>query len=297
MATELSQASLVGAASGCSDAASTCGSGSAEPYPAVFLFHGGGPLPLLGDEAHKPLVASWQAMLKRVVQKAGPPSAVVVVSAHFETQVAAVGGAAAPKMLYDYGGFPRESYRLSYPAPGCPELAARLVGALTAAKIPCQLEAERPFDHGVFVPMMVLFPDAKIPVVPLSVLRRQDAAEHISVGRALAPFRREKVLFVGSGASMHHFGNLFSSRKGVGTVFNDALSGVLCGASLSASARLEQMKAVKSFPGVEESHPPGGFEHLMPLLTLVGVADGAPAEEASNDNVMGGNFRQYIFWS
>jgi 4,5-DOPA dioxygenase extradiol len=266
----------------------------ARTFPVVFLNHGGGPMPVLQDPQSKELVAAWRSVLAPVLKEFGEPKAIAVVSAHYEAQQASVGGAAQPRMLYDYGGFPAESYKLQYPAPGAPELARRMVDRLVGAGIGAALDASRPFDHGVFVPLMVLFPEATIPVVPVSVLRSQNAAEHIAMGRALAEFRKEGVLFVGSGSSMHNF-KYFFNKGPHGVRFNDALTSVIADASLTPEARLERMKDVRSFDGVEEAHPEGGFEHLMPLLTCVGLSEGAVGREASNVRLMGANLRDYVF--
>jgi 4,5-DOPA dioxygenase extradiol len=263
-------------------------------FPVVFLNHGGGPLPVLNDPQHKPLVAAWKAIISPLLEKYGKPKAIAIVSAHYEVSQPSIGGAAAPKMLYDYGGFPAESYKLQYPAPGLPDLAKRMVESLNAAGLQGNFDASRPYDHGVFVPLMVLFPGADIPVIPISVLKSQNAAEHIAMGRALSEFRKEGVLFIGSGSSMHNFKYFFSDGV-YGTEFNNALTNVLADSSLSTEGRIERMKDVRAFPGVAEAHPEGGFEHLMPLLTCVGISQGSLAREASNVQLMGANLRDYVF--
>ncbi|CUG88855.1 aromatic ring-opening dioxygenase, LigB subunit, putative [Bodo saltans] len=263
-------------------------------FPVVFLNHGGGPLPVLNDPQHKPLIAAWKTIIGSLLEKYGTPKAIAVVSAHYEANQPSIGGAAAPKMLYDYGGFPAESYKLQYSAPGAPDIAKRMVESLNAAGLQGNLDAQRPYDHGVFVPLMVLFPDANIPVIPISVLNSQNGAEHIAMGRALSEFRKEGVLFLGSGSSMHNFKYFFSNGV-YGTEFNNALTKVLADPTLTAEGRLERMKDVRAFPGVAEAHPEGGFEHLMPLLTCVGLSQGALAVEASNVQLMGANLRDYVF--
>lgn len=267
---------------------------AAKAFPVVFLNHGGGPMPLLNDPGHDAIVASWKSIISSITREFGQPSAIAVISAHFETQQPCVGSAAYPRMLYDYGGFPDAAYKLKYPAPGAPDLAKRMVERLVESGLKATLDNTRAFDHGVFVPLMMVFPDAKIPVVPVSVLRSQSAADHIEMGRALVDFRKEGVLFIGSGMSMHNFKYIFG--PGVhGTTFNNELTNVLSDESLSAAARIERMKDVRAFAGVDESHPDGGFEHLMPLLTCVGLSEGLVGREASNVQLMGANVRDYVF--
>lgn len=293
----------------------TAAAAAAPRFPAIFLFHGGGPMPLLNDPAHHELVASWSAILRDVLQTAQrPPKAIVVVSAHYNTPRGrtGVGAAAKPSMLYDYGGFPPESFQFQYPAPGHPALAEDIVKRIQAVlgrADAAVADPRRPFDHGVFVPLMKLFPEASIPVVCVSVMEGDHADEHLVVGRALAPLREapHDVLIIGSGSSMHHFGNLFNGPKGSGTKFNKFLTATLtaqpeertgaadAAAASARAARLETLKGILSFPGIEEAHPAGQAEHLMPLLTVAGAAEGGPATEVSNLEFLQANVRQYVF--
>ncbi|KAK7199841.1 Catalytic LigB subunit of aromatic ring-opening dioxygenase [Novymonas esmeraldas] len=262
-------------------------------YPALFLFHGAGPLPLLGDVEHIPMVTKWREHIEDIVARHGLPSAIAVVSAHYQTDEAEVGGGARPEMLYDYRNFPPESYELQYPAPGAPELGARMVESLQRAGLSATLNPRRKYDHGVFVPLMVMFEAAAIPVVPVSVLRSNDPLEHIKFGQALRRFREEGVLFIGSGASMHNFYS--APVHGAGTRFGDAVTAVLEDPSLSEAQRRAKMADVKSFDGFSEAQPPSEDEHLMPLLTIVGVTDGTPAREVANIPFRHTNQRHYLF--
>jgi 4,5-DOPA dioxygenase extradiol len=267
---------------------------TATVFPVLFVNHGGGPLPLLGDSKHKELVAAWVTTASTLIKNYGKPKVIALISAHYETHQPSIGGAAKPEMLYDYGGFPSEAYKLQYPARGAPDLAKRMVERLHDAGIGAALDKTRPFDHGVFVPLMMMFPDADIPVIPISVLRSQNAAEHIAMGRALSEFRKEGVLFVGSGMTMHNF-KYFGKSGEYGVTFNNALTKVLADPSISNEVRIERMKDVRAFPGVAESQPEGGMEHLMPLLTCVGVSQGGMARETASVRLMGANVREYLF--
>jgi 4,5-DOPA dioxygenase extradiol len=262
-------------------------------YPALYLCHGGGPMPLLGDPDHTAMVTKWKEHVKDILSRYGAPTAIAVVSAHYQTTAPEVGGCAQPEMYYDYGGFPREAYLIQYPAPGAPELAAKMVAEMQKAGLYASLNPNRKYDHGVFVPLMVMFENASIPVIPVCVLRSDDPVEHIKMGQALRSFREQGVLFVGSGSTMHHF-----DRFGVpnaGKRFGDAITAVLEDATLSKEDRLAKMAKIKSFDGFADAQPPRNHEHLMPLLTLFGTADGAPGREVANIPFYAANVRHYIF--
>lgn len=266
---------------------------SSKLYPALYLCHGGGPMPLLGDPDHVPMVTKWKENVKDILARYGAPTAIAVVSAHYQTTAPEVGGCAQPEMYYDYGGFPREAYSIQYPAPGNPALGAQMVSEMQKAGLYASLNPKRKYDHGVFVPLMIMFANASIPVILVSVLRSDDPAEHIKMGQALRKFREQGVFFIGSGSSMHHF-----DRFGVpnaGKRFGDAITRVLEDKTLSKEERLAKMAAIKSFDGFADAQPPRYHEHLMPLLTLAGTADGAPGREVANIPFYAANVRHYLF--
>src|SRR5690349_3450169 len=133
-----------------------------------------------------------------------PPKALLVISAHWEERVPTVMTSARPPMLYDYYGFPPASYEIQWPAPGEPALAARVQELLGKAGVPSATDHERGFDHGTFVPLKLTYPDANIPTVQLSLKAGLDPAEHLAIGRALAPLRDEGVFIIGSGMTFHN---------------------------------------------------------------------------------------------
>ncbi|ORC93070.1 protocatechuate 4,5-dioxygenase-like protein [Trypanosoma theileri] len=264
-------------------------------YPALFVTHGGGPLPLLGDAGHLSLVEALKKNRKYLESHFGLPKTIAVISAHYETPSLRVGGATQPKMLYDYYGFPSESYEIQYPAPGEPHLAKDIVDALKGEGISAEVDVKRPFDHGVFVPLMIMFPEAKIPVVSVSVVKGGDPEKHIKIGKALRSFRSRGILFLGSGATMHNFSNF--NKQNAGKTFGDALTSVLCAGEnvMSTEERLEKMINVSKMNGFDEAQPRGALEHLMPLLTIVGTANGTRGEEVANVFTDRVNVRNYIF--
>jgi aromatic ring-opening dioxygenase catalytic subunit (LigB family) len=160
--------------------------------PTYFINHGGGPCFFL---ERGPMRAAWGDLedhLRGFAETLSDrPRALLVVSAHWEATRPTVNIGAAPPLLYDYGGFPDYTYELEWPACGSPVLAARVRERLAAAGIANAADETRGWDHGVFVPLKVMFPEADIPVVQLSMQRGLDPATHLDIGRALAPLRQE----------------------------------------------------------------------------------------------------------
>ncbi len=132
--------------------------------------------------------------------------AVLLVSAHWETTRPAVNAADELDTIHDFYGFPQELYEMRYPAHGSSELASRVVGLLKKAKIDCDVDRQRGLDHGAWVPLMVMFPEANIPVVQLSIQHHLDPSKHYSLGMAIAALRKEGVLVIGSGGAVHPLG-------------------------------------------------------------------------------------------
>ncbi|WP_245535431.1 DODA-type extradiol aromatic ring-opening family dioxygenase [Sphaerochaeta pleomorpha] len=166
----------------------------------VYFSHGGGPLPLLGDKSHQAMVA----FLKDLPAHLHRPEAIVVVSAHWEEAEATVISSKKAPLLYDYYGFPKEAYNITYPALGNPVLAEKLVVLLEQAGIHAQLDQKRGYDHGVFVPLKLMYPQADIPVIQLSLLHSLDSKQHLVLGKALSPLLEENILWIGSGFSFHN---------------------------------------------------------------------------------------------
>ena len=148
----------------------------------LYLPHGGGPLPLLGDEQH----AALTGFLKTITRNLPEPEAILVISAHWEAETASITSADQPPLIFDYSGFPPESYDIKYPARGAPELANEIAEQLEANSFQATLNDKRGFDHGMFVPLKLLYPDAKIPCIQLSLLKGLDPAAHIAMGKAIS---------------------------------------------------------------------------------------------------------------
>lgn len=234
----------------------------------LYISHGGGPLPLLGDAGHQALVAQLQQIAKRIQR----PRAIVVFSAHWEASKVTITAAEQPGLLYDYSGFPAESYRIQYPAPGAPALANKVAETLQHAGIEGQLDAQRGYDHGVFVPLKIMFPDADIPVIQVSLLRSLDADAHIRLGEALANFEQDDVLFVGSGFSFHNmraFFNTSAADDAQNLAFEAWLKETMCGDSLTEHERRQRLANWQQAPSARFCHP--REEHLLPLHVCYGL--------------------------
>jgi len=255
---------------------------NAMKFPAIFVNHGGGPLPLLGRQP-----ALVQNM-KDIVEKhlpSEPPKAIVVLSAHWESDPIQITSSESPTMLYDYGGFPPEAYEYQYPAPGSPDLAKRIQNLLADFGVDSQLDEKRGFDHGVFIPLMIMYPEANIPVVCVSLHASLDAELNMKVGQSLAPLREDGIFIMGSGYSFHNMGAFFNSSKQsvkASIDFNQWLKKVI----LEDEDRLEKLKKWDTAPGARISHP--REEHLLPLLMVAAAGGDDSTPKLIYDTTVGG---------
>lgn len=253
--------------------------------PTYFISHGGGPWPWMKREMG-PVYAQLEAALADMPRQIGrTPKAILMVSAHWEAPAFTVQANPKPPMIYDYGGFPAHTYSVHYDAPGSPELAQRVQQLIEAAGLPAALDAERGFDHGAFSPMAAIYPKANVPLVQLSLKHRLDPAEHLALGRALAPLRDEDVLIVGSGLSYHNLRNFGPQAHGVSKAFDDWLhQTVVQGATGERAAQLANWADA---PSARAAHP--REEHLLPLMVAVGAAEGEAGVQAYHEEAfMGG---------
>lgn len=236
--------------------------------PTIYLPHGGGPWPFMdtGAFATQQECDALRGYLAGIpAQLPERPKAVVVVSAHWEAKVPTVMTSPRPPMLFDYFGFPEETYRLSWPAPGSPAVSARVRALLEGAGLPTAEDGARGFDHGTFVPLMLTFPGADVPTVQLSLQEGLDPQAHLAIGKALAPLRDEGVLLVGSGMSFHNmreFGRPNSSEP-----FDQWLGQNVV---KDQAARDQALARWTEAPSARKAHP--REEHLLPLMAIAGAA-------------------------
>lgn len=244
----------------------------AKKLKALFLSHGGGPLPLLGDAAGHTEMLSC---LRGIAAAMPKPDAIVVVSAHWEESVPTITSGANPSLIYDYYGFPPESYAITYPCAGAPALAKDIQHRLGGRGIDAKLDENRGFDHGVFVPLKIMYPDADIPCVQLSLLSTLDPALHIEIGRSLQGLVDQNVLVIGSGFSFHNLKAFFSPDTAQSRYDNEAfeswLKDVCENAEYSEPRRCELLKDWGNAPGAHYCHP--REEHLLPLHVCYGVSE------------------------
>ncbi len=236
--------------------------------PSFFLSHGGGPWPFMTGpfrDSHAQLEASLRTLPASLP---APPRAILMISAHWEDVAFAVMAAPRPGMLYDYGGFPPETYRVVYPAPGDPALAERVRGLIAAAGLPTRLDGERGFDHGAFCTLAPMYPQTEIPVIQVSLRSGLDPAEHLALGRALAPLRSEGVLILGSGFSFHNMRAFGPAGAAPSAAFDAWLQAALPDPAGRAERLLDWARA----PSARLAHP--REEHLLPLMVAAGAAEG-----------------------
>jgi len=245
-------------------------------FPCIFVNHGGGPLPLLGRQ---PALAQHMKEVRTNFLPKTKPDAIVVISAHWESDPIQISSAIRPTMLYDYGGFPSESYDYQYAASGSPSLARRIQTLLSVNAIESKLNEERGFDHGVFVPLMLMYPEADIPVVAVSLHSSLAPDMHLKLGAALAPLRDESILILGSGYTFHNMHAFFHPSQETyeaSTKFNAWLKDTLtstvtndtCGSSNTFA--MDQLAKWEHAPGARIAHP--REEHLLPLFVTAAAS-------------------------
>ena len=230
--------------------------------PSLFLSHGAPTLPLTDTPA--------RAFLKELGGMLPRPKAILVVSAHWETAIPTVSAVERNDTIHDFGGFPRALYELQYPAAGSPQVAARVSELLGASGLDCKIDRRRGLDHGAWVPLLLMYPQADIPVLQLSIQPHLGTRHHLLMGRALAPLRREGVLIVGSGSMTHDL----SEFRGHGP--NDPAPDWVNSfadwfhSSLTSGVTDDLLDYRRKAPFATKNHPTE--EHLLPLYAALGAA-------------------------
>jgi 4,5-DOPA dioxygenase extradiol len=230
-------------------------------FPSVFVSHGA---PTLAIEQNDTV-----EFLRELGTELGKPEAILCVSAHWNTRVPVVSAAEHPETIHDFGGFPEELYRIRYPAPGAPALAARVAELLDSAGIVHAISPDRGLDHGAWVPLRLMYPEADIPVTQLSVQPQLDPEQHYRLGRVLAPLRSEGVLVLATGSAIHNL-----SKLGTGGAtpewarqFDDWLY-----RTITVGAARELLDYRRLAPYAALAHPTD--EHLLPLFVALGAGSG-----------------------
>lgn len=249
----------------------------------VYFSHGGGPLPLLGDAGHKVMVD----FMRRLPSQLKKPETILVISAHWEEPVATVLSSPAPDMFYDYYGFPDEAYQIKYPAPGNPKLADRISKLLNQNSIKTHIDNQRGFDHGLFIPLKLMYPDADIPAIQLSLMQGFDPTIHVKLGQALRDLLTENILVIGSGFSFHNMSAFSWRGKNNPDPDNDQFQDWLievCTKPRSQSVQEQNLIEWQNAPSARYCHP--REEHLLPLHVCAGMANKA-ATTIFDDYILG----------
>ena len=249
----------------------------------VYFSHGGGPLPILGDKSHLAMLD----FMKKLPSMINKPDAIIVISAHWEEENPTLLGGGNPTMLYDYYGFPAEAYKVNYPTPGNPSLAKKVSNILENRSFTAAIDTERGFDHGLFIPLMMMYPDADIPSIQLSLIKGLDAAKHFKLGNALKDLLNENVLIIGSGFSFHNMGKFIWEGGKPSDSKNDAFQDWLietCCSDMSKQDRENRLSNWGNAPNARYCHP--REEHLLPLLVCSGISETA-GEKIFDDYILG----------
>ena len=230
-------------------------------FPSLFISHGSPMLALEPGDSGPALVRLAAGMPK--------PRAIVIVSAHWESQDLLVNGNPQPETWHDFGGFPPALFAVQYPAPGLPELSLQVAALLGAAGLPARIDSKRPLDHGVWVPLSLMYPQADIPVVQVSLPSRQGPALQTKVGRALASLRDEGVLVIGSGSITHNLRELdwHAGPESVEPWAKEFRDWMIDKLASNDEAALHDYR--KLAPHAVHSHP--SDEHLLPLYFARGA--------------------------
>lgn len=237
-------------------------------FPSLFVSHGSPDLVLHPSRSLD--------FYRQLGKQLGTPSAVLAVSAHWLSTEPIVSTAAHPATIHDFGGFPAELYQMQYPAPGAPALAEKVKSLLTNAGFAAQTHPDRGLDHGAWMPLMMMYPDADIPVTQLSIQPRRDPAYHFQLGQALAPLRDENVLILASGSLTHNLGALtrddFAAKPAYWAVaFDEWISQTIAQRNTEALLNYRQLA-----PFALENHPTD--EHLLPLFVAAGAGGNQPTQ-------------------
>ncbi len=255
--------------------------------PVMYISHGGGPCFFMdwspmGPKNTWDQMATWLKNLNRTFTR---PKSIVVISAHWENPEITIMSGESPSLLFDYYGFPKHTYELEYPAPGNPVLASKIQAMLKDFGISSKLDSQRSFDHGVFIPFKLIYPEADIPIVQISLKKNMNPADHIELGRALAPLREEGVLIVGSGMSYHNLQDLFRGNDvlQISKDFDQWL--VDLAQNPSEEKRNALLKDWEKAPHARRVHP--REEHLLPFFVISGAAGNETGVKIFTDTPMG----------
>jgi aromatic ring-opening dioxygenase catalytic subunit (LigB family) len=252
--------------------------------PSYFISHGGGPWPWLNGPFRRQFDRLEQSLGDVARELGSTPKAILVVSGHWQESRFTVQAGERPGMIYDYAGFPPETYRIRYASPGAPDVARRVHALLVGASIAAAMDTERGYDHGTYAPLRAMYPDADVPVLQLSLRHGYEPEEHLAVGRALAPLRDEGVVILGSGLSWHNLSMIGPAARESSTAFDAWLAQTL---AATPEERTRALKGWEQAPMARIAHPQE--DHFVPLMVAVGAAEHEAAHRIYHEaGFMGG---------
>lgn len=250
-----------------------------QTLPSLFVSHGA-PTLLIEPSAARDFLAGLGPDLPR-------PSAILVVSAHFNAPQPTLTAGAEPETIHDFGGFPDELYRLRYPAPGSADLATAIAALLQQAGFDALTDPTRGLDHGAWVPLMLMYPDADIPVLQLSISMNQSPEWHYQLGKALQPLREQGVLIIGSGGATHNLRAFFKGGYGLDSPPPSWVSEFAAWLSqrIEAGDHAAILTAMERAPGGKENHPT--MDHILPLFVALGAGGDGPGRQLHHSTTYG----------
>lgn len=258
---------------------------TARPLPVAFISHGAPDALLNAGDA----VTQWE----QIAVRAPKPTAILLISAHWEARLPTVSLAENPATIHDFSGFSPALHAMTYPAPGAPRLARRVAELLESAGIETALDPNRGLDHGAWVPLTAMYPQADIPVIQLSLVRGGSPTDHFAIGRAIAGLRQEGVLIVATGSITHNFGWLKWSTEATAPLakaqtFNEWVAAAIAGGDVPA------LIDYRSVPFGAEAHPTE--EHFLPIFVALGAAGEDDALRYHSNFAYGGLSMDAYLW-
>ncbi|KAI8426924.1 hypothetical protein MSG28_014594 [Choristoneura fumiferana] len=245
--------------------------------PCIFVNHGGGPNPILGEKNNLEIADSLRDISKYV--DFDRVDAVIVVTAHREEDIVTISSGDRHGLVYDYNNFPKESYSLKHAAPGAPLLARNVHAAFQRAGISSTLDETRGWDHGVFVPMILADPNARVPILQVSILKEQNAARHFEIGRVLHEFRAQNVAIVGSGMTYHNMAEFDRAKvENNGVIVNENFHKYLTDVCTGDEKARKRILTWEQEEEALEAHPVNEADHFMPLVVCLGASGSDPCE-------------------
>lgn len=267
--------------------------------PSFFLTHGAGPSFFMDGEKYKwckgldknsKAARFFQSFVETVnLEK---PSAILVVSAHWEEKICTIQTNSKPELYYDYGGFPPETYKLTWEAKGSPDIAKQAIALLESNGIKCQENDERGYDHGVFVPLKQIFPKAEIPVFQVSLLRSMNIADNMRIGEALEPLRKNGVLIIGSGSATHA-GIGDNKTAEWAQQFQKWIHDVITNPNYTPEKRKSLFLDCNSLKFMQKAHP--RIEHFLPIA-MACAASGYKAGKILHSEFVGSLLNEHYMF-